>query len=312
MSALVTTSHSPLMGFTEPASGTRARVNAAFAEARRFIVDYAPELVVLFAPDHYNGFFYDVMPPFCIGTAASAVGDYDSPAGALSVDREAALALADGVLPEIDIAISERMVVDHAFAQPLQLLFGGLDRVSVIPVFVNCVAAPIGPAHRVRVLGAAVGRVVAGWGRRVLFMGSGGLSHDPPMPALEGATSEAREMLLGAGRQRTPEQRAARQARVIQAGRDAAAGSREIQPLNPEWDRRLLALLGAGALGEIDGWSNAYFVEQGGHAAHETRTWIAAYAALAATGPYRVTSSFYEAIPHWLAGFAVTTARKEQ
>ena len=31
-------------------------------------------------------------------------------------------------------------------------------------------------------------------------------------------------------------------------------------------------------------------------------------AALAAAGAYEVTSSFYEPIPDWIAGFAVTTA----
>ena len=43
--------------------------------------------------------------------------------------------------------------------------------------------------------------------------------------------------------------------------------------------------------------------------AHEARTSIAAYAALAATGPYTVASSFYEPIPDSIAGFAVTTAQ---
>jgi 2,3-dihydroxyphenylpropionate 1,2-dioxygenase len=47
---------------------------------------------------------------------------------------------------------------------------------------------------------------------------------------------------------------------------------------------------------------------QGGGSAHEVRTWIAAYASLAATGKYEMTSRFYEAIPAWIAGFAVTTA----
>ena len=34
-----------------------------------------------FAPDHYNGFFYRLMPPFCIGYAAESIGDYDSQVG---------------------------------------------------------------------------------------------------------------------------------------------------------------------------------------------------------------------------------------
>ena len=70
----------------------------------------------------------------------------------------------------------------------------------------------------------------------------------------------------------------------------------------------LLAALASGDLEQIDSWATNWFTEQAGHSAHETRTSIAAYAALGATGPYRVHSSFYEPIPDWIAGFAVTTA----
>jgi Catalytic LigB subunit of aromatic ring-opening dioxygenase len=157
--ALVTMSHSPLMGFTEPAVETRERVDMALGGARKFVAEFDPELVVLFGPDHYNGFFYDMMPSFCIGASAESIGDYDTPAGPLLVDHDVA------------------------------------------------------------------------W-------------------------------------------------TFVRAALDA----------------------------EIDAWTTDWFTEQGGHSAHETRTSIAAYAALAAAGAYEVTSSFYEPIPDWIAGFAVTTA----
>jgi 2,3-dihydroxyphenylpropionate 1,2-dioxygenase len=308
-SALVTMSHSPLMAFTDPAPQTRHRVDAAFDGARAFISKFSPELVVLFGPDHYNGFFYDMMPPFCVGAAAESIGDYDTKSGALSVDHDAALAFARAALADdIDVTLSERMYVDHGFAQPLEFLFGGIDRIPVVPVFINCVAAPLGPARRARLLGRAIGQAASALDRRVLFIGSGGLSHDPPVPSLEGASPEVAARLISEGRHLSPEQRAARQMRVIQAGRDYAAGVSTMQPLNPEWDRNLLATLASGDLEQIDTWSTDWFTEQAGHSAHETRTSIAAYAALAATGPYRVVSSFYEPIPDWIAGFAVTTA----
>ena len=208
------------------------------------------------------------------------------------------------------MTLSERMYVDHGFAQPLQVLLGGIDRVPVVPVFINCVAVPLGPARRTP---GCSGRRSAGPrrrpDRRVLFVGSGGLSHDPPVPTLEGAPPEVAAQLISEGRHLTPEQRAARQLRVIQAGRDYAAGVSSMQPLNPDWDRNLLAVLASGDLEQIDAWSTDWFTGQAGHSAHETRTSIAAYAALAAAGPYRVTASFYEPIPAWIAGFAVTTAR---
>lgn len=55
---------------------------------------FAPELVVLFTPDHFNGFFYDLMQPFCIGTAASAIGDFGTVAGELPVPTALASARA--------------------------------------------------------------------------------------------------------------------------------------------------------------------------------------------------------------------------
>jgi 2,3-dihydroxyphenylpropionate 1,2-dioxygenase len=297
------------MGFTEPTPQTRKRVDAALDDARAFIADFAPELVVLFGPDHYNGFFYDMMPSFCIGAAAESIGDYDTGAGILPVDHDVALGFMRAVLDaEVDVTLSERMYVDHGFAQPLEVLFGGLDRVPLVPVFINCVAQPLGPARRARLLGSAIGSAAARLDRRVLFLGSGGLSHDPPLPRLEGAAPEVAAQLISEGRRLTPEQRAARQARVIQAGRAYAAGESTMKPLNPGWDRAFLAVLASGDLEQVDGWTTDWFTEQAGNSAHETRTSIAAYAALAAAGPYAVTTSFYEPIPDWIAGFAVTTA----
>lgn len=60
-------SHSPLVGYVDPAQEVLDEVNGVIASARERIAAFSPELVVLFAPDHYNGFFYDVMPPFCLG-----------------------------------------------------------------------------------------------------------------------------------------------------------------------------------------------------------------------------------------------------
>ena len=306
--ALCTLSHSPLMGVNDPGGDVTGAVEQAFAAARRFIGRFDPELVLLLGPDHYNGFFHDLMPPFCLGTGATSVGDWGTAAGPLPVDRDAALALARGVLAEgIDLALSERMHVDHGFAQPLEILFGRVDAVPLVPVFVNSVAEPLGPVSRARMLGAALGRTAARFRRRVLVVGSGGLSHDPPVPRLEGAPPEVAERLT-AGRNPTREQREVRQERVRAAARDFAAGTAGLAPLNPDWDRRLMGLLAAADWAEIDSWSTEDVTAHAGRSGHEVRTWIAAYAALGAVGPYRVETSFYRPIPEWIAGFGVTTA----
>ena len=61
-------SHSPLLNLPGPSQDLLDDIDGAIADARQFVDDYDPELVVVFSPDHYNGFFYKMMPPFCIGT----------------------------------------------------------------------------------------------------------------------------------------------------------------------------------------------------------------------------------------------------
>lgn len=306
--ALVALSHSPLIGKNDPAPGVLARVDTAVEGARAFVRDFDPELVVLYAPDHYNGFFYKEMPPFCLATEARAVGDFGSQAGPLSVDATAAKTLAQGVLDRgIDLTVSARMIVDHGFVQPLEVLFGGVDRVPVVPIFVNGVATPLGPVSRIRALGTAVGEAAAALDKRVLFLASGGLSHDPPVPILDGAPPRVADALIE-GHLPTPEQRARGEERVIQAGRDYAAGSTTMIPLNPTWDNRVLDTFESGSLADVDRWTVEWMSTEGGGSSHEVRTWIAAYASLAATGPYTMKSRFYEPVPEWIAGFSVTTA----
>ncbi len=306
--AAVGLSHSPLIGKNDPSPEVLGRVAEAVADAKRFVEDFAPDLVVLYAPDHYNGFFYKEMPPFCLATAATAVGDFGSEAGALSVDTDAAKALAGGVLDRgVDLTVSARMVVDHGFVQPLEVLFGGIANVPVVPVFVNGVALPLCPMSRVRALGAALGEASRDLNRRVLFLGSGGLSHDPPVPILEGAPPRVADALIE-GHPPTAEQRARGEERVLQAGRDYAAGSTAMIPINPTWDNEFLDILDGGALSELDAWTVESMGAEGGGSAHEVRTWLAGYASLGAYGDYAVRSRFYEPVPEWIAGFAVTTA----
>jgi 2,3-dihydroxyphenylpropionate 1,2-dioxygenase len=299
-------SHTPLMGLFEPDSDTAQAARHALQVLKDDLQAFQPELIFLFAPDHYNGFFYDLMPPFCIGAAASSIGDYGTPKGELNVPRALARECAQAVMAaEIDCAISYRMQVDHAFAQPLELLTGALDRYPVIPIFVNAVAAPLPAFKRVRLLGEAVGHYAATLGKRVLFMASGGLSHNPPVPSLEGAASEVAERLI-AGRNPGDAARAARQQRTIEAAREFAAGRSTLHPLNPEWDRNFIALLESRELARFDAVANEEVSSMAGASAHEVKTWVAANAALAAAsdGRYQVRSDYYKAIPEWIAGFA--------
>ena len=301
-------SHSPLLNLPGPSQDLLDEIDSALTQARQFVEDFDPEVVAIFAPDHYNGFFYKLMPPFCIGTEAQGVGDYGTHKGPLDVPEATAVACAKAVLSAgVDIAISANMDVDHGTVQPLEKLFGSATARPVIPIFINSVATPLGPLHRCRTLGTAVGSYLATLNKRVLLVGSGGLSHDPPVPTLATATPAMVGRIVH-GQPMTPEQRSARQSAVMDAAKSFARGDSDLQPLNPEFDRQFLDILDTGRLDDLDKWSNAFIAAEGGNSAHEIRTWVAAFAALAAAGPYQTDVRYYKPTPELIAGFAVRTA----
>lgn len=302
-------SHTPLHGYFDPAPEIVAEVERTTAAARERVRAFDPELAVVFAPDHYNGFFYDLMPPFCVGTAATAIGDYRSLAGDLPVPVDAAKKMVESVLAaDVDVSISYRMLVDHGAAQALEQLTGGLDTYPVVPVFINSVAPPMATLRRSRLLGEAIGQFLKETGKRVLVIGSGGISHEPPVPELAGATLDVAERLIS-DRKPTPEARALRQQRVINAARAFTAGDApNMRALNPEWDMAFLKRL-QDDLPAVDRMSNDEITRDGGKSAHEIRTWVAAFGALSAFGKYEAHLDFYRAIPEWIAGFAAMHAK---
>ncbi|MNQ48018.1 2,3-dihydroxyphenylpropionate/2,3-dihydroxicinnamic acid 1,2-dioxygenase [compost metagenome] len=302
-------SHTPLIGLVDPAPEVLAEVDEVVASARARIAAFDPELVILFSPDHYNGFFYDVMPSFCIGVAAHAIGDFGTAAGVISVPQALAEQCAEAVLADgVDAAVSYRMQVDHGFAQPLEQLLGGLQRRPTIPVFVNSVAAPLPSFRRARLLGEAVGRFARASGKRVLLLGSGGLSHQPPVPELARVEGLMADRLKGSGRYLPADERDARQQRVISAARRFVEDQDSLHPLNPVWDQGFLDTLANGRLDTLDGQGNAELSAIAGKSTHEVKTWVAAFAALSAFGPYQASHRYYRPIPEWIAGFGAIAA----
>lgn len=311
--ALLAMSHSPLLGINDPGEETTTSLNAAFEKVKEFVYDYDPELIVNFAPDHYNGFFYDLMPPYCIGYEAVGVGDYNSQEGPLQVPTPISEAMAQFVIDQgVDIAISRRMEVDHGAVQPMELLYHDIAAKPCVPIYVNGLARPFVPMARVRAMGQAVGEFLKVHAdKRILLIASGGLSHDPPVPQWATATEEQRKLLLN-GRKPTPEARQARQERVINTAKAFAAGEADIQDLNPEWDLQFMENCKAASADPavFDSYTADEMDAQAGHSSHEVRTWVAAFSALsAATGGYEVAFEYYRPIPEFIAGFAIMLAQ---
>lgn len=305
-------SHTPLKGYFDPPAEVVQEVAALVATVRDEVERFDPEVVYLFAPDHYNGFFLDLMPQFCLGIEASSVGDYQTPAGPLQVPRTLAEACAAAVIArDVDLAFSYRMQVDHGFAQTLVEVLGGLTRYPVVPIMINAVAPPLASFRRARLLGAAVGEFARERGQRALFVASGGMSHNPPIPQIATATDPVVIERIVAGRNPTPEAREARQQRTVAAARAFAAGDSPLRPLNPDWDRALLQRLCARDWAAIDAYRNEEVTAAAGASAHELKSWVAATAAMdaATQGAWTASERYYRPIPEWLAGFGAMSGR---
>ncbi len=307
---LVCASHTPLMRDGEAPADTRKRVSDAFAELASYVRAFRPDCIVQFSPDHFNGFFYDLMPSFCIGAGAVSLGDWGGGTGPLPVPEAFALDVLGATREAgFDPALSYRMPVDHGFVQMWEAMLGTFAEIPIVPIFINCAAPPVPSYGRVKAFGDAVGRFVAGSGKRVLFAASGGLSHDPPVPSMQSAPPELRERLID-GRNPTDEARELRESRVLEAGRLAVLGEGPCMPLNEDWDRLFLQRLKAMDWPALEALDTDQVRVEAGRGANEVLGWVAAFAALSASGPYDVQQEFYQAIPGWIAGMAMVAAQQ--
>lgn len=303
-------SHSPLMlGFYEPADrAAEQKVRGAFQDQARWIADYAPDLIVVFGPDHYNGFFYDMMPSFCIGARAEATTDWDIAPGVLDVPSDFALACVEAVRKaDIDVALSWKMKVDHGTTIPLNYLTDRLDRYPVLPIVINCVAPPLPSFRRARLLGEAVGRYLAGLDGKILIVGSGGLSHDPPTPRLAEAPPDVAKGLIET-HVVSKEEYDKRQSRVIRSTTEMLRGEGPCLPPSEEWDRQVLDRFMAGDLAWFDELDDAEVNKVAGHGGHEVRCWLAALAAGRAAGDLEPVLDCYQLVPEWLTGMGLMRA----
>lgn len=300
-------SHSPAMS-RRPLDTSRAQsVASAIQNAREALARFAPEQVIVFGPDHYNGFFYNLMPPFCVGAAAKGIGDYGTFAGPLAVDRDNAMQLHRYLLEhDFDIAISHDMDIDHGFTQPLEQLFGTRER-SFIPVFINCIATPVSSCRRVIQLGEAIGRFCLSTGQRTAFIASGGLSHDAPLPSMDSVEASARAAIIE-HRLLPPQERALRETRTLAAADQFAKGEGPLAPLNEDWDRRFMDDLAQDRWSVLGAMQDRDITDQGGRSGHEIRTWLAAMAALRVFGAYRVEQLEYVCSPEWIVGYGALRA----
>ena len=307
---LICVSHTPLLDFASPPPEIEASARAAFAQLAQQVKAYDPTLIISFGPDHFNGFFYDLMPSFCVGVRATAAGDWNYGPAPLNVPEEKAVGLIEYCLEhDIDLSYSYRMQADHGITQPLDLFCDDqLDRYPVIPIFINGAASPMPRTKLVIQMGKVIGEYLKNLDERILIIGSGGLSHDPPTPQIQTAPAEVQEFLI-AGRNPTVEARNIRQSKVIAVGQRLANGDMSAAlPLNPEWDKDLLQRFKHADFDYLAAMSSEEIRRDGGRGGQEIRAWMAAFAALSAFGEYDAEIQYYEPIQEWIAGMGMMTA----
>lgn len=298
--------HSPLMDRNRSSSNNEQSWWNAVNHVSELVAQYEPDITLVFHPDHVNGFFYNLLPSFCVGISGYSIGDFGTVPGKLNIPEKIARHCAEKILQEgVDVAISYKMMVDHGASMPIELLSKYYTLTNLIPIFINCALAPRPTFRRVRTLGAAVGKWAKARPERIMLVASGGLSHDPPIPNLETASAEMRERLVNGG-EMTYSERLARQNRLFSLGEQYARGGTDLLPINEEFDNNTLESFRCGALDIFDGITDDELTKLAGRGGHEIRCWVAALSALGAS--YQVTDSVYVPIKEWLTGMSCMVA----
>jgi 2,3-dihydroxyphenylpropionate 1,2-dioxygenase len=303
---MICASHSPLLYCYAREPEDWDALKAAYGEREAAAKAFDADLVVAFGADHFNGFFLKLMPAFCVGLKSKAVGDIGGFEGALDVPADEATALVNHLRSDdLDPAVSTDMTIDHAFSQTIHNMLGGLAAKPVIPVFINAIAEPFVPFRRTRLLGESIGRFAAASGKRVLFLASGGMSHNPRRyyPELGDGTPEITAWQLSGGDDAASlthqqyldllEEMHHEGAEMIVRGERTAADMK----LNAEADERFLDVFCNRRLEEFDQWDPHALVAEAGIGSMELHTWIAAGAAHRAAGGSAPVRDFYSVAP---------------
>jgi 2,3-dihydroxyphenylpropionate 1,2-dioxygenase len=255
---------------------------AGVARAAERVAAFDPQLVVFFGSDHRRA-FVDSVPAIAVMTEAEGLGDLGSATGRYDIPAKTADELAGALLDrDFDVTVVQRPPWITASARPTPSSSGELPTVPVIPIYQLRHEAAQDRPSRAFALGRAVREELSYLDQRILFIGSGGLSHSPPsLVSAVAGLSDAERLAMN------------------EAGREAAKDK-----INPAWDNEFLRRIAA----DPDGLKRltSAEIETAGVGAHEVRTWIAAIAA--GNRPMEIIA--YEPVREWITGMGVVTSRR--
>ncbi|WP_052223540.1 DODA-type extradiol aromatic ring-opening family dioxygenase [Novosphingobium malaysiense] len=158
----------------------RGRCYAALERVREEIAALAPDCLVVVGGDHFNNFFYDLYPQWCVGRAEEYSGWADNiPMYKATGDPILSNHIISSLLEQgFEPAFSNEMKLDHAFFGPLHFVTPKMD-IPIVPVFQNTITYPLATLKRSLALGEALANAIASSpdDKRIVIIGSGGLSH---------------------------------------------------------------------------------------------------------------------------------------
>jgi 2,3-dihydroxyphenylpropionate 1,2-dioxygenase len=273
-------SHSPLITFPQPDDevGAIERFRAMTRQLGGRIIAAKPDVLVIIGQDHFRTLFYDLMPPFVIGTGrVEAWGDWKTVKGQLNSVPALGRHLHRGLLhAEFDVACSYDLLVDHGITGAL-LLMELPEAMPIVPVIINTTAPPMPTPYRCYKFGQTLGEAIATFpeSMRVAVLGSGGMSHSPPSGNVESqdqADAAAVSRLIH-GREHTLRDEARREENLLSAVRAGKFhGS-----VRPDWDHKILNHFTRGEAGLLAGSLDEAAIDRdGGNGGQEIRTWLAA------------------------------------
>jgi hypothetical protein len=231
-------SHAPLIT-ADPDSaeaGQKERLYAGMHHLREELSTARPTALVICSNEHFTNFFYDNLPPFCVGLAERYRGPVEAwlrvPAGWVPGQPQLGRWIVEQALERsFDLSFSHELRLDHGVMTVLHFLTPNMD-VPIVPIIQNCSVKPMPTLRRCYELGRELRRSIESWdspGQRVALVGAGGLSHWVGLPRMG--------------------------------------------QINDDFDRWFLGLMAEGRASEALDLSESD-VEAAGNGAHEIRSWL--------------------------------------
>lgn len=294
----------------------RDRMHAACARLSSYVEARRPDVIVAFLDDHFENLYRNLSPIFAVAVADEHVGPADYWCNVLRVgearkiggmQRLAAHILASTISAEFDVTRMGGVEYGNNLMVPLGLI-PSANGIPVVPVFINVFQPPLPTLSRAFDFAASVRRAVESYPEdvRVLFMGTGGLSHSPPVwfEHIHGDDPTAMEPVLGKMRRYQTEGRSVLRAEpglMDEIGAyEQVMARRSAKPVvNPEWDRAFLARLERGDVEGILRWTREEIERDGGTGGLEILNWVAVMGAMNGA-PATVVD--YHDVSEWITG----------